>query len=86
MIWGDLYGLLVTATGWTWSEIDNLTLPQVYDLDDYWRVHPPLHLLVAAFAGYKSPSRRPGNGAPAKGKEEGPSIEEMMAGLGLRMR
>lgn len=28
-----------------------MTLPQVQELLDYWRAHPPLHLLVAAALG-----------------------------------
>lgn len=28
-----------------------MTLPQVEELLDYWRAHPPLHLLVASALG-----------------------------------
>ena len=28
-----------------------MTLPQVKELLDYWRAHPPLHLLLAAALG-----------------------------------
>ena len=28
-----------------------MTLPQVTELLDYWRAHPPLHLLLAAALG-----------------------------------
>lgn len=28
-----------------------MTLPQVQELLDYWRLHPPLHLLAAAALG-----------------------------------
>jgi hypothetical protein len=28
-----------------------MTLPQVKELLDYWRTHPPLHLLLAAAVG-----------------------------------
>lgn len=28
-----------------------MTLPQVTELLDYWRMHPPLHLLLAAALG-----------------------------------
>jgi len=28
-----------------------MTLPQVQELLDYWRAHPPLHLLIAAALG-----------------------------------
>jgi hypothetical protein len=30
-------------------------LPQVEALSKYWRKHPPVHLLVAAFVGYQAP-------------------------------
>jgi len=26
-----------------------MTLPRLYAMSDYWKDHPPLHLLVAAF-------------------------------------
>lgn len=32
-----------------------MTLPQVQELLDYWRAHPPLHLLVAAALGIHEP-------------------------------
>lgn len=32
-----------------------LTLPRLDALDNYWRRHPPVHLLVAAYLGYKPP-------------------------------
>jgi len=31
-----------------------MTLPRLYSLSDYWRKHPPTHLLVAGFFGYKA--------------------------------
>jgi hypothetical protein len=32
-----------------------MTLPQVEELCAYWRLHPPVHVLVAAFIGYEAP-------------------------------
>jgi hypothetical protein len=32
-----------------------MTLPRLYALRRYWTRHPPVHLLVAAFVGYKPP-------------------------------
>ena len=44
----------MTVTGWTWDYIeDNLTLPRVYALMNYWGKHPPLHVMVAAYLGIK---------------------------------
>ena len=41
-------------TGWTWEYIDeNMTLPRLYEMSEYWAEHPPLHLLVAAVVGAK---------------------------------
>lgn len=59
--WGDLYGGIATATGWTWDTIDNLSLPQVEELYAYWAKHPPTHILVAAYMGIKpkGETRRP---------------------------
>lgn len=40
---------VATATGWTFREIDALTLWDVSDLFDYWQECPPTHVLVAAY-------------------------------------
>ena len=49
--------MIATTTGWTWDYIgQNLTLPRVYALMEYWRKHPPTHILVAAYLGVKSDS------------------------------
>ena len=42
----------MTATGWNYRTIDNLTLHEVTELTDYWNANPPVHLLVKAFIGY----------------------------------
>jgi hypothetical protein len=44
-----LYGHIATATGWTFAEIDQLTLWEVNELFDYWQDHPPTHVLVGAY-------------------------------------
>jgi hypothetical protein len=31
-----------------------MTLPRLYSLSSYWLKHPPTHLLVAGFFGYKA--------------------------------
>lgn len=43
-------------TGWTWSEIDELDLPRVKKLYEYWAEHPPVHELAAAYLGFKAPT------------------------------
>lgn len=32
-----------------------MTLPQVYQLVDYWRAHPPTHELMAMMVGFQPP-------------------------------
>lgn len=57
--WNYIYSELIMVTGWTWEYIDDqMTLPRLYGLYEYWRDHPPLHALVAAFLGVK-PSPKP---------------------------
>lgn len=34
--------------------IDAMTLFDVEELSSYWHKHPPVHLLVAGFVGYKA--------------------------------
>jgi hypothetical protein len=41
-----------------------MTLPQVYELLGYWEKHPPVHLLVAGYLGYRpKPKIRPASAA-----------------------
>lgn len=49
-----IYGHVVACTGWTWDEVDRLTLPRYRELERYWRAHPPLHLMVAAYLGIEA--------------------------------
>lgn len=41
-----------------------MTLPEAMELLDYWDMHPPSHLMLAALAGFK-PKKR-GAGKPTK--------------------
>lgn len=44
------------STGWTWDYVlENFDLPRVKELNDYWRRHPPVHILAAAYTGFKAP-------------------------------
>lgn len=38
--------------------IDEMTIFQVEELAAYWHRHPPVHLLVAGFVGYKVDEER----------------------------
>jgi hypothetical protein len=46
-----LYGLLITGTGWTARIVDSTPWPDVLDLLGYWKVSPPVHVLVRAYMG-----------------------------------
>ncbi|MGH6975802.1 MAG: hypothetical protein ACREED_02125 [Stellaceae bacterium] len=48
MNWADLYALVATGCGYTWPEIDAMSLSAVRELLAYWSRHPPAHLLLAA--------------------------------------
>jgi len=48
MNWPNLYGLIVTATGWRPAEIDAMSLCDVLDLLAYWSDNPPVHVILAA--------------------------------------
>jgi hypothetical protein len=43
-----LYGTLITSTGWTRREVDNLTMDEANELMAYWREFPPAHLILGA--------------------------------------
>lgn len=46
----------MTVTGRPWDELlDTLTWPRIEKLYAYWRRHPPLHVLAAAYIGYTPP-------------------------------
>jgi hypothetical protein len=49
---------VATGTGWTYRVIDEMTIPEVCALLDYWRTSPPVHLLVAGLVGYKPSAAR----------------------------
>lgn len=50
-----IYARIATGLGWTYPVIDRLTLPEVYELYDYWRESPPTHELVAVQIGWEKP-------------------------------
>jgi hypothetical protein len=46
---------VVASTGWTWDYVrDELDIPRLTALTEYWQQHPPLHLVVAAALGVKT--------------------------------
>jgi len=48
---------LCVSLGWSWEETEDLTMPQLRALRDYFDDHPPLHLVVAAALNVKSRRR-----------------------------
>ena len=38
---------------WTWETIDEMTIPQLNAIDSYWQRHPPIHILIPAYMGFK---------------------------------
>jgi hypothetical protein len=57
-----------------WEQIDQLTLPRVEALTAYWQRHPPAHILLAAYVGFKAPAKS----APAT-QQIGNGLAELMA-------
>src|SRR6266550_1254732 len=51
--WPHIYGLLATACGYSYPIIDAMTLWDVMELGEYWAENPPVHILVAAYLGFK---------------------------------
>lgn len=54
--------------------MDELTLPRLEALYSYWRHHPPLHVLVAAYMGVKAPTK-PADSSPATQQDNEAAIE-----------
>ncbi|QMT41238.1 hypothetical protein [Neisseria shayeganii] len=47
---------ICASTGWTWDYVaENIDLPRIQHLSEYWRRHPPVHILVASYIGYRAP-------------------------------
>lgn len=68
-----MFAYVAAATGWTWEYIGEcLTLPRLAALQKHWRVHPPVHIMVALFAGYKPPSE-------VKAEDTGKTLTDMEA-------
>ncbi len=56
MTWGWLYAHLMQSLHLPRREIDALHWADVAGLFDYWREHPPSHMLLAGFVGYQPPA------------------------------
>jgi len=41
------------SLGYTHEQVDEMTIPMVEELNRYWSLHPPMHIMVADYLGYK---------------------------------
>jgi len=74
----DLRAHVCSLTGYTWDEVGRLTLPRIRALMNYWAKHPPTHVLVAAYLGFK------GGGTQAQqAPEQASALHELAAGAPL---
>jgi hypothetical protein len=51
--------MLITSTGWTFRQLDELPLPEVWELFEYWNDWPPAHVLLRGFTGYQPKKQAP---------------------------
>lgn len=51
----DIYVRLASGLGWTYPVIDEMSLPEVNAIFDYWRDWPPVNELVRNAVGYEKP-------------------------------
>ena len=51
---------MITATGWRWKDIDDLTLPQYEVLSKFWQTYPPVAIttqrIYSSITGYQPPT------------------------------
>jgi hypothetical protein len=72
---------VIASTGWSWGQVGSLTLPQLAELNRYWKAHPPLHIIVQAIAegmSGKSVGQRDVSSA-VKAKNTETTAEDLMA-------
>lgn len=59
------------STGWTWDYIaENMDIPRLTALNEYWADNPPLHIMVKSLVGIK----------PKEIEDEG-HLAELMASI-----
>jgi hypothetical protein len=75
--WDFVYAQIIAATGWSWDQVDALTIPRYRALQRYWRDYPPAHLLLRALIGIKP---RAGDRS-ATGADTAPASFETLAAL-----
>lgn len=59
MEWGELIAHVCFCTGWTWDYVaENVDIPRLTCLKDYWSQFPPLPIAVAHYIGAAKPKER----------------------------
>lgn len=79
-----MYGRIVDGAGWTFNEIDDLTLSDVEMLFLHWSEEPPLAMCVRAWIGVKpadAGAEDGGNARPQKVEMTQEEWNEMVAGM-----
>lgn len=82
-----IYGMLITATGWTWEYIDeNMDFFRLHELMEYWKEFPLPHVnlqrlvhLVAGLGGVKLPD------GPQQGIDASLVDPHMLMGAGVKV-
>jgi hypothetical protein len=73
--------MIGTATGYRWSDIDDLSLDAVAELLMYWREHPPVHVQLGALMRGLSGKKPASTNSPSVHSEfsqDGPGIHEVL--------
>ena len=85
MEWGELYGLLICETGWTWEYVDErMTLPRLRDFIDHWKTAPPLRISVGALIGAgKKEKIVQKESLPNSSASDMAAMVEELAGIGI---
>jgi hypothetical protein len=60
--WAWITGRIITATGWTFAQLNESSFCDVAELLRYWQEEPPAHVLLAL--RYLGASKRGKRGAP----------------------
>jgi hypothetical protein len=71
MEWGELIAHVCYCTGWTWDYVaDNVDIPRLTYLRDYWSQFPPLPIAVAHYIGAAKPKAKLTSSSQEKQAEE----------------
>lgn len=50
---------MVASTGMPWDRVeDELDIPRLAAMNEHWRKHPPVHIMVAAYLGYEPKAQK----------------------------